>query len=71
MRTSSAVIERKFKIGQTLFYYRGGRNRGGKAGPYVVLGIVPQANGKACYRIRHQNDRSLEYVAREDELNTS
>jgi hypothetical protein len=71
MRNSGALSERKFKIGQTLFYYRGGRNHGSKAGPYVVLSIVPRADGKACYRIRNQNDRALEYIAREDELNTS
>jgi hypothetical protein len=71
MRDSGRLIQRKFKIGQRLFYYRGGRDRCNKAGPYVVLGIMQLANGGIGYRIRSQNDRALEYVAREDELNAS
>jgi hypothetical protein len=71
MSQAGGIIQHKFKIGQTLFYYSGGRDRGNKAGPFVVLSILPQPQGGVRYRIRSQNNKSLEYIAREDELHAS
>jgi hypothetical protein len=68
MSTGGGPIQHKFKIGEILYYHRRGRDYG-VAGLCVVLAIIPQApGGDARYRIRSQNNRSLEYVAREDEL---
>jgi len=71
MSQAGGIVQHKFKIGQTLFYNSGGRDRGNKAGPFEVLGILPQAHGGVRYRIRSQNDRLLEYIAREEELHAS
>jgi hypothetical protein len=65
--TRGGAIQHKFKIGQAIHYYGRG-HYGSTAGPFVVLALLPQMQGDACYRIRSQNNRSLEYVAREDEL---
>jgi hypothetical protein len=68
MASSGAVCQRKFRIGQSVFYYRGGRDRGNKAGLFIVLNTFSRPSGEIRYRIRSQNDPSIEYVARENEL---
>jgi hypothetical protein len=68
MASSGAALQRKFKIGQSIFYYRGGRDRGSKTGSFIVLNTFSRPNGEIRYRIRSQNDPSIEYVARQNEL---
>jgi hypothetical protein len=65
--TRGGIIQHKFKIGQAIYYYGRGHYRS-TAGPFVVLALLPKMQGDARYRIRSQNNWSLEYVAREDEL---
>jgi hypothetical protein len=59
--------KRDFKIGRSLFYHKGGTKGNGRD---VVLAVLPQPPGEVCYRIRSQDDESVEHVARESELNT-
>jgi hypothetical protein len=63
MGTDDRTTHYKFKIGQTVHY--DGR---GRPGPYVVLAVHPHIGDGASYRLRSQNDRSLEYIASEEEL---
>jgi hypothetical protein len=63
MSTEDRITHYKFKIGQTVRYE--GR---GRIGPYVIIAVLPQVQDEVRYRIRSQNDRSLEYVASEREL---
>jgi hypothetical protein len=65
--TRGGTIQHKFKIGQALLYFGRGRNRS-TSGPFVVLAVLPQMQGNIRYRIRSQNDWSLEHIASEDEL---
>lgn len=67
MSTRGGTIQHKFKIGQAIYYCGRGHYRS-TAGPFVVLALLPKMHGDARYRIRSQNNWSLEYVAREDEL---
>jgi hypothetical protein len=62
------MSKHEFKIGQSLFY-RKGRTR--MSGRYVVLAVLPQTLGEVRYRIRSQDDESLEYIACESELGTA
>jgi hypothetical protein len=55
--------QHKFRIGQTVHY--DGR---GRIGPYVIIAVLAQIPDEVRYRIRSQNDQSLEYVASEKEL---
>ena len=55
----------KFKIGQALIYHKGHIKRDGR---YVVLAVLPQSIGKARYRIRSQEDETIEHIADEREL---
>jgi len=55
---------RGFKIGQSLIYRR---NRMTIEGRYLVLEVL-RDHDEVCYRIRSQDDGSLEYTARESEL---
>jgi hypothetical protein len=41
------------------------------SGRYVVLAVLPQTLGEVRYRIRSQDDESLEYIAWESELGTA
>jgi hypothetical protein len=63
MSTDDRATHYKFKIGQTVHYE--GR---GRIGPYVVIAVLPQTLDDVRYRIRGQNNRSLEYIASEKEL---
>jgi hypothetical protein len=63
MGTDDRTTHYKFKIGQTVHYE--GR---GRIGPYVIIAVLPQVQDDVRYRIRSQNDRSLEYVASQREL---
>jgi hypothetical protein len=62
------MSKRKFKIGQSLLYRKG---REKESGRYVVLAVLPKTRGEVRYRIRSQDDESLEYTARESELGTA
>jgi hypothetical protein len=62
------VSERKFKIGQSLFYYPKERLKAN--GRYVVIRLLPQPDGEARYLIRSQDDASLECTASASELRT-
>jgi hypothetical protein len=59
------MSKHEFKIGQSLIY-RKGRTR--VSGRYVVLAVLPQTLGEVYYRIRSQDDETLEYIACESEL---
>jgi hypothetical protein len=61
------MTESRFKIGQSVFY-RAGRV---KEGPFQVLAVLPQRRDKARYRIRRQDDETIEYVADESELSAT
>ena len=61
------MTEPRFKIGQSVFH-RAGRV---KAGPFRVLALLPQRRDKSRYRIRSQDDETVEYVADESELSTT
>jgi hypothetical protein len=63
MGTDDRTTHCKFRIGQTVHYE--GR---GRIGPYVIIAVLPQRLDDIRYRIRSQNDCSLEYVANEKEL---
>jgi hypothetical protein len=63
MGTSERATHYKFKIGQTVHYE--GR---GRIGPYVIIALLPLMLDEVRYRIRGQNDRSLEYIASEKDL---
>jgi hypothetical protein len=63
MGTDDRATHYKFKIGQTVHYE--GR---GRIGPYVIIAVLSQVQDDVRYRIRSQNDRSLEYVASQREL---
>jgi hypothetical protein len=63
-----AMSKRDFKIGQSLFYRKGGAKARGR---YVVLAVLRQTRGEVCYRIRSQDDELVERVARESELSTT
>jgi hypothetical protein len=67
MRAAKLMTEPRFKIGQSLFY-RAGRVRLGK---FVVLAVTAQPAGKIRYRIRSQDDETIEYIADESELSIS
>jgi hypothetical protein len=58
-------MSKRFKIGQSLIYRMG---RAKASGRYVVLTVLPQTPGEVCYRIRSQEDESVEHVVRESEL---
>jgi polyhydroxyalkanoate synthesis repressor PhaR len=62
------MSNREFKIGQSLLYRKG---REKESGRYVVLAVLPKTRGEVRYRIRSQDDESLEYTARESELGTA
>ena len=62
----SGTNKRGFKIGQSLVYRRDVEN-----GRCVVLAVFPQTRGEVRYRIRSQDDESLEYIACESELGTA
>jgi hypothetical protein len=59
--------KREFKIGQSLLFRKGRKKESGR---YVVLAVLPQTRGEVRYRIRSQDDESLEYIACESELGT-
>jgi hypothetical protein len=61
------MTEPRFKIGQSVFY-RAGRV---KQGPFLVLAVLPQRRDKARYKIRSQDDETVEYVVDERELSTT
>jgi hypothetical protein len=61
------MSEPRFKIGQSVFYHAGRV----KEGPFRVLAVLPQRPDKARYRIRRQDDETVEYVVDESELSTS
>ena len=63
MGTDDRTTHYKFKIGQSVHYV--GR---GRIGPYVIIAVLQQVQDDVRYRIRSQNDRSLEYVASQREL---
>jgi hypothetical protein len=63
-----AMSKRDFKIGQSLFYRKGGAKARGR---YVVLAVLRQTRGEVCYRIRSQDDELVERIARESELSTT
>jgi hypothetical protein len=62
------MSKRGFKIGQSLFYRKGGARQDGR---YVVLAPLPQPLGKVRYRIRSQDDVTIECIADESELSTA
>ena len=54
-----------FKIGQHVFYHVQNRPRGGKTGPFTIIGMVRQSEGGILYRVKN---RTQEHLAHEDEL---
>jgi hypothetical protein len=62
------MSKHEFKIGQSLIYRKGRMKADGR---YVVLAVLPQTLGEVRYRIRSQDDASLEYIACESELGTA
>ena len=50
-----------YKVGQQVFYFSGGRERGNKTGPYTVVGIERQLGGGILYRIRSRSRQRLAY----------
>lgn len=58
----------KFKIGQSLVFRKGQVKLSGR---YIVLAVIPQSVGKARYRIRSQEDETIEHIASERELNVT
>jgi hypothetical protein len=66
---SAPLMMRKFKIGQPLLYHP--TNRMKARGRFIVIGLFPQPNGEVHYRIRSENDISLEYTADTRELRAS
>jgi hypothetical protein len=67
LRSPSLMTEPRFTIGQSVFY-RAGRV---KEGPFRVLAVLPQRRDKARYRVRREDDETVEYVADECELSTT
>ena len=65
---SAPQMMRKFKIGQALLYHP---TRMKAQGRFIVIGLFPQPDGKVHYRIRSENDASLEYTADASELRAS
>jgi hypothetical protein len=61
-------MNKSFKIGQSLFYRRGGVKARGR---YVVLAVLRQTRGEVWYRIRSQDNELVERVVRESELSTT
>jgi len=57
---------REFKIGQSVYYHP--RNRVKAEGRYVVMRLLPQANGEVRYRIRSEDTPSRQYTAKANEL---
>ena len=57
---------REFKIGQCVYYHP--RNRVKAEGRYVVMRLLPQANGEVRYRIRSEDTPSRQYTAKANEL---
>ena len=48
-----------FKIGQQVYHHTGGRPRGNRTGPYTVIGLVWQPEGKVRYRISSRTRNAL------------
>ena len=65
----ASLMTRKFKIGQPLLYYP--TNRMKLKGRFIVIRLFPQPDGEVHYRIRSENDISLEYTADARELRAS
>jgi hypothetical protein len=59
----------KFKIGQRLHYHP--TNRMKAQGRFLVIRLFPQPDGQVHYRIRSEDDTSLEYTADASELRAS
>ena len=57
---------REFKIGQSVYYHP--RNRVKAEGRYVVMRLLPQANGEVRYLIRSEDTPSRQYTANASEL---
>ena len=66
---SASLMTRKFKIGQPLLYHP--TNRMKARGRFIVIRLFQQPDGKVHYRIRSENDGSLEYTADASELRAS
>jgi hypothetical protein len=60
-RMASAGMH-EFKIGQYVYY------RARAEGRYIVMRLLPQANGEVRYRIRSEDTPSREYTAEASEL---
>jgi hypothetical protein len=56
----------EFKIGQYVYYVP--RNRFKAEGRYVVMRLLPQADGELRYFIRSQAEPEREYTAEASEL---
>jgi hypothetical protein len=63
------LMTRKFKIGQPLLYYP--TNRMKLKGRFIVIRLFPRPDGQVHYRIRSEEDASLEYTADARELRAS
>jgi hypothetical protein len=59
----------EFKIGQYVFYYPTDRPKA--EGRYVVMRLLPQANGGPRYIIRSQAEPKREYTVEASELQKS
>ena len=55
-----------FKVGQLVFYHAKGRRN--RTGPYTIVGLARQSDGRTLYRIR---DSAEEHLANADELKLS
>jgi hypothetical protein len=60
MRVTEALIK--------VVCHRAGRV---KEGPFRVLAVLPKRRDKARYRVRREDDETVEYVADESELSTT
>jgi hypothetical protein len=61
---------RKFRIGETVYYWPAKRDQNAARGIYQIIGLLPQReDGEFEYRIRNL-DEEYERVAQEGELTT-
>jgi hypothetical protein len=62
------MLSRKFRIGETVYYWPAKRSQNAARGTYQIIGLLPQReDGEFEYRIRN-SDEQHERVAQESEL---
>ena len=61
------MSDHKFKIGQSVHFMSGARDRGGASGVYQVTGLLPPEGDNRQYRIKSANEPH-ERVVKESQL---